>query len=1230
MSYRVLRRWLAMAIAASVCVAAPTAAQVTTGTVVGTVVDAQGGVLPGVTVVLVSEARGTKMVPVITNTQGDFVVPNVTPDTYRVEASMSGFKNLTRGGVAVSTGDRVTLPVLVLEVGGATETVTVTAAAQLIQAQSGERSFTVATDLVQSLPINNRVNNQGFIALAGLAPGVDGTSRLGGGGQNNAMMDGVSTMDTGNNQPILFLNTEAVAEVKVLTSGYQAEYGRSSGLQITAVTKSGTNQFHGSVYDVMRNSDWNSNSWENRKNGDPKSVSREYDWGYTIGGPVGRPGGSNSLFFFHSQEFRPREVSSTVRRFRFPTALERAGDFSQTLDQNGVPLPYVRDASTNLTCSATDTRGCYQAGGVVGRIPSGSLYQVGINLLSQYPLPTISREEQIGLGVGYNYEARDPQTNIINIQPAFRVDYLPIQSLRTTVKYAGEVQRQQQFPGTIPGYNDTMVPHPVITTFSVTANYTLTPTTFLEGTFGMNQNEVAGCTTLNGICRAAIFMNDAANKNLVGLRDLPVIFPEGLAVDPRYHNYKVLDRMKPPFWENGQILLQPNYSWGNRISNAPPSFVYPGWNNINKTNDVSISLTLVKGSHTWKAGFYNHHSFKAENRGQGTQASGSINFGQSTTNPLDSQFGFSNAALGVFQTMSQQSRFMEGSYVYDNTEGYVQDNWKINRRLTLDYGVRLVRQQPQHDALYQAANFLPETWVRGQAPRLYTSGCSTNVYPCTTGNQRAVDPNAPGVFLPRLALGQLVPNSGNVANGMHVVGEGIVKTAYKWPLLAPAPRFGVAYDITGAQKLVLRGGGGLFFDRPQGTTIYSLVTNPPVTTFATLNNGSLRDLGTGLRLSGAPQLSVYEYDAPLPSSTQWNAGLQIALPWASALDLSYVGQHGFNLLRNVNINQVEPGAAWRPEFQDPAQTPTTLGSNALPDVLMRPFQGFGNINMQWGSGWNTYHSIQTSFNRRYTNGVSFTLNHTLALSNRGNTGSPVRLKYLSDGSYTFRDDQAAADELLGQLQMQRNTYKGTFTWDLPDLNVSGPAVLRGLAMVVNDWQLSGVASYQTGNLYGIGYTYVNGGSQLNITGSPSYNGRVIITGDHGGVGCSNDQYQQFNTTTFAGPSVGSVGLESGDNYLTGCWDKFWDFAIARNIRLGRGRQIQLRVDMFNAFDTVVITGRNTTMQLASPTDQTITNPQYQADGTLVPTRLTPRNAGFGAANNAAALRSVQAQIRFSF
>ena len=220
---------------------------------------------------------------------GDFVFVNLRADTYTVEVTMPSFNTLKRSGLQVSPGERVAAGPLVLEVGGATEVVDVKAEAPLVQSSSAERSFTIATDAVTNLPIAGRA----FTQLAALAPGVTGTSRIGdrsstGGGDTNIQMDGVSTMDTGSNRAIIDLNVESIAEVKVLVSSYQAEYGRSSGLQITAVTKSGTNRFRGSVYDVERNSDWNANSKTNILNGDPKTVLRQRDWGYSIGGPVGQ------------------------------------------------------------------------------------------------------------------------------------------------------------------------------------------------------------------------------------------------------------------------------------------------------------------------------------------------------------------------------------------------------------------------------------------------------------------------------------------------------------------------------------------------------------------------------------------------------------------------------------------------------------------------------------------------------------------------------------------------------------------------------------------------------------------------------------------------------------------------------------------------------------------------------------------------------------------------------
>ena len=383
----------------------PASAQLTTGTLTGTLKDAQGGVVPGATVTLTSEGKGTQLSPAFTNANGDFVIANVPPDTYTIQVTMEGFKPIKRSGISISAGDRVGIGTLIIELGGLTESVTVQAESPLVQTQSGERSFTVATKSVENLPIANR----SFVSLASLAPGVTGTSRVGdrsstGGGNSNVMMDGISTMDTGSNSVLLQMNVESIAEVKVLVSNYQAEYGRSSGIQISAVTKSGTNRFRGSAYDVMRKDSWNENSRTNLLNGDPKTKLNEKDLGYSIGGPIGKPGGNNKLFFFYAHEYAPRTAGGDTVRFRFPTALERAGDFSQSLDNNGNLFPYVKDPLNSSPCAAGNTAGCFQSGGVIGRIPADRLYQTGLNILKLYPAPNVAATQ-------YNYEL---------VRPAFR------------------------------------------------------------------------------------------------------------------------------------------------------------------------------------------------------------------------------------------------------------------------------------------------------------------------------------------------------------------------------------------------------------------------------------------------------------------------------------------------------------------------------------------------------------------------------------------------------------------------------------------------------------------------------------------------------------------------------------------------------------------------------------------------------------------------------------------
>ena len=207
--------------------------------------------------------------------------------------------------------------------------------------------------------------------------------------------------------------------------------------------------------------------------------------------------------------------------------------------------------------------------------------------------------------------------------------------------------------------------------------------------------------------------------------------------------------------------------------------------------------------------------------------------------------------------------------------------------------------------------------------------------------------------------------------------------------------------------------------------------------------------------------------------------------------------------------------------------------------------------------------------------------------------------------------------------------KATAVWQLPRLE-NRTGALRPVSLVINDWQLSSVWTGATGTPYSVTYSYQNGGTSVLLTGSPDFPARIRILGDVG-AGCSSNQFAQFNVAGFAGPLVGSDGLESSNNYLTGCFSSVLDLSLARNIRLGGGRSIQLRVDAFNAFNNALITGRQTTMTLRNPSDPTtIVNNQYNADGSLNDARVKPQNAGFGAANSWQSPRTMQAYIRFSF
>ncbi len=1209
-------------------------AQGVTGTVSGTIKDAQGAVVPGATVTLINEAQGTPLAPVVTNATGDFVVPNVPAATYSVQVEMPSFRTLKLSGIGVSPGARLVLPAMTIEVGGASEQVVVMAEAPMVQAASGEKSFTVATEAVSSLPLANRT----YDALLGLFPGVNSTpgaltpaSRLGGGGDSNFMLDGATAMDPGVNRPAMRVSVEAISEVRVATSTYQAEYGRSSGLQVNAVTKSGTNQFRGALYDVERNSKWNANSQTNILNGDPKTFQDERDWGFAIGGPVGRPGGSNRLFFYYNQEFNPRTFGNTVNRYRMPTLLERRGDFSQSIDNLGNPYPYIKDPLLAGACNPTTQAACFRDGGVLGRIPADRLYQTGLNILKWWPEPNIAN---VPAGQAYNFENTDAPVNLLGYQPVLRIDYQPRRNLRGSFKYLEYQQPSKVIPGTLPGFNDTKEDNYGIWVPAATVNWSINAKTFVEASWGANYHHQEGCSIVGGEpnwCRNAFPVNQIASRANAGFGNIPYLFPDATALDPNTFSYEVISRSGTPVWDGTRVQAAPAFSWGSRVANAPPNNSSPWGNFILDTasGNLNTSLTRVEGRHTFKTGYYYFKSY--QRRGQGPFI-GSISFQQDTlgTNPCDTSFGFANAAIGCFSSYSQQSRWGEGAYTAINHEAFVQDNWKASGTLTLDYGVRFVHQLPQYDGYLQASNFLPERWTQSDAPRLYVAGCAA--LPCTGTNRQAMNPDTGQLLGPNttLAIGTLVPGTGNRTNGVFAAGQGIAKENGKYPALAAAPRFGAAWDVTGTQHYVVRGGAGLFFDRPQAQNVYTTVNNPPFTRSVTVRYGQLQNLSSaGLTTEATPALTVWQYDMPLPSSAQWNGGLQMVIPFNSTLDVSYTGQHSYNTPTSVNINAIDFGAAFLPQYADPTQTSQTSATSyasTAPD-LIRFYRGYGAITQWQTIGWRTYHSIQLAVNRRFKDGFSFGFADTIGLHDRQQ--GPVRLQHNADGTVTVRPDQAEADRLLGNNDPQSHIMRANFVWQLPQISSSRPA-LRAVGLVVNDWSLSGIWSGATGAAYTVGFNYQSGGGNVNLTGSPDYAARIRVAGDPGS-GCSSNRFRQFTASAFQGPLAGSTGLESGTGYVNGCFISTADLAIARTIRLGGARNVQLRVDMFNAFNQSGITNRNATMSLSSPSNAVdIQNLPFDASGNLIDSRSRPRGAGFGVATGYQNPRTLQLQARFAF
>src|SRR5712692_3678360 len=1063
----------------------PLAAQTITGSIAGDVRDAQDAAVANATVTLTDPEKAITLTTK-TGAEGRFVFPQLLPGKYVITVENPGFRKAERKDITLLANDKITVGVITLEIGAVTETVEVSAAVVQLKTESSERSEAIIGQQLQNIAVNSR----SYLQLAGLVPGIVSTANLTTGGigglanistngqrfdQNNLTLDGIGNVDTGaNGSQMASLSLDSVQEFKILTSNYQAEYGRASGAQISVVTRSGSSTFHGSGYLFHRNEGLNANNWKNNRDGLPRNLFRFNDPGYTLGGPIYIPGKFNrnrdKLFFFLSQEWQEQLRPQVRRDATFPTDLERKGDFSQSVDRNGAPFPYIRDPLASGPCSASNPSGCFADGGVLGRIPASRLYAPGVAILNHYPKPNAPGN------IGFNFRSQLPDSyprreSLIrgdwNISDKWKLYTRYLQNKDGVTSAYGSFVLGSGYPlvpitDIRPGYN-----------YSVSATATLSPTMTNEATFGVAHNQI----DVNAV-------NDGLTRTKTGIH-IPMLYPD--AVQKNYI----------PLFNYGGTRIANALTFGT--NNAP-------FYNYNTTIHWIDHLTRVWNTHVFKTGVSIERSRKDQTAG--ANANGSINFGDSGSNPLDTGFGFANMALGVYTSFNQASGYFTGQYRYTNAEWYVQDQWKLNRRLTIDYGVRFYWIQPQYDAALLTSTFLPERFDGAKSVRLFRPTG-------TPANPAAIDP-VTGQGGPSTSIGRIVPNSGNITNGIAQAGKDTSRYLMLNRGVHYSPRLGIAYQVS--EFLVFRAGASIMYDRFQGNEVFDMITNPPTTFSPTLVNGYLKDVDARTALLAPFDLNAFDFNGKVPTTYTYSTGVQTRLPYNFILDLAYVGSLSRHELERLNINAVPYDVTFLPQNQDPTKNSSTLGSAALNAEFLRPYPGYGNINVHQMGGTSNYNSMQTAVNRRLTKGLFFGFNWTWSRA----------LGTTSDRGNFHRIDSFTRLANYGPLNFDRtHTVNIFYTYDLPSLF----ARHRLAHMIVDGWQISGGTLFQSGIPYDVGFS-IPGIANQNLTGSYTEGARIrLIANPRNGT--SDNPYNRINPAAFGSPVVGSIGLDAPVRYLRG-------------------------------------------------------------------------------------------------